>query len=196
MKRWIRNCAEAGKGLIRVEIDVEEMKRLRKADTAPYEDEAEVELLLLVSQRTTGEVLLGCPMDYPAELDQHPTFAGLAAIVHGFEADFPGLRHAPIARMWAGLLPYTSDTLPIIDSPVPGLVVAAGHVYGNSAGPMTGKLVAQLMAGQEPELEIGECRLDQRLQIHGNLAHNGPNLSQTAMACSISGKLGTSASRK
>jgi len=133
--------------------------------TAPYEDEAEVELLLLVSQRTTGEVLLGCPMDYPAELDQHPTFAGLAAIVHGFEADFPGLRHAPIARMWAGLLPYTSDTLPIIDSPVPGLVVAAGHVYGNSAGPMTGKLVAQLMAGQEPELEIGECRLDRRLDL-------------------------------
>jgi hypothetical protein len=39
MRRWIRNCAEAGKGVIRVEIDVEEMKRLRKADTAPYEDE-------------------------------------------------------------------------------------------------------------------------------------------------------------
>jgi glycine/D-amino acid oxidase-like deaminating enzyme len=104
-------------------------------------------------------------MDYPDGLDQRPTFAGLAAIVHGFGTDFPGLRHAPIGRMWAGLVPYTSDTLPVIDASVPGLVVAAGHVYGNSAGPMTGKLVAQLLAGEEPELDLSECRLDRSLGL-------------------------------
>jgi glycine/D-amino acid oxidase-like deaminating enzyme len=131
--------------------------------TASYEDEADVELLLLLSQRATGEILLGCPMDYPAELDQRPTFAGLAAIVQGFEADFPGLREMPIARMWAGLLPYTSDTRPIIDVPVPGLILAAGHVYGNAAGPITGKLVAQMLAGEEPEIDLDQCRLDRRL---------------------------------
>jgi glycine/D-amino acid oxidase-like deaminating enzyme len=123
--------------------------------TAPYEDEAAIELLLLASQRVTGEILLGCPMDYPAELDQRPTFAGLAAIVHGFELDFPGLRDVPISRIWAGLLPYTSDTLPIVDTSIDGLVIAAGHVYGNSAGPITGKLIAQLLAGAKPELDRG-----------------------------------------
>jgi glycine/D-amino acid oxidase-like deaminating enzyme len=133
--------------------------------TAPYEDEADVELLLLAVQRATGEILLGCPMDYPDELDQSPTFAGLAAIVHGFELDFPGLRNVPISRMWAGLLPYTSDTLPIIDASIPGLVVAAGHVYGNSAGPITGKLIAQLLAGEEPELDLSECTLDRELTL-------------------------------
>jgi glycine/D-amino acid oxidase-like deaminating enzyme len=131
--------------------------------TAPYEDEAEIELLLLLSQRRNGEVLLGCPMDYPPELDQRPTFAGLSAIVHAFGEDFPGLRHAPVSRMWAGLLPYTLDTAPVIDSPARGLFVASGHVYGNSAGPMSGKLIAQLVAGEEPELDLTECRLDRPL---------------------------------
>jgi glycine/D-amino acid oxidase-like deaminating enzyme len=133
--------------------------------TAVYEDEADVELLLLAAQRATGEILIGCPMDYPEELDQRPTFAGLAAIVHGFELDFPGLRNVPISRMWAGLLPYTSDTLPVIDSPMPGLVVAAGHVYGNSAGPITGKLIAQRLAGESPEIDLQECTLDRELTL-------------------------------
>jgi glycine/D-amino acid oxidase-like deaminating enzyme len=133
--------------------------------TAPYEDEAAIELLLLAAQRATGEILIGCPMDYPAELDQRATFAGLAAIVHGFEHDFPGLRDAPVSRMWAGLLPYTSDTLPIVDTSIGGLVIAAGHVYGNSAGPITGKLIAQLLAGEKPELDLHECTLDRSLSL-------------------------------
>ena len=131
--------------------------------TAPYEDEAGIELLLLAAQRRNGEILLGCPMDYPAELDQRPTLAGLAAIVHAFGEDFPGLRNAPVSRFWAGLLPYTMDTAPVIDSPLPGLFVASGHVYGNAAGPMTGKLIARLLAGEEPELDLSECRLDRAL---------------------------------
>jgi glycine/D-amino acid oxidase-like deaminating enzyme len=134
--------------------------------TAPYEDEADIELLLLTAQRATGEILLGCPMDYPAEIDQRPTFAGLAATVHGVELDFPGLRNVPISRTWAGVLPFTSDTLPIVDASIPGLVVATGHVYGNAAGPITGKLVAQLLAGEEPELDLSECALDRELTRH------------------------------
>ena len=50
----------------------------------------------------TGEVLLGCPMDYPAELDDAPTLAGLLATARAIAEDFPGLRDAPIDRVWAG----------------------------------------------------------------------------------------------
>ncbi len=67
--------------------------------------------------------------------------------------------------MWAGLLPYTMDTAPVIDTPLPGLFVASGHVYGNSAGPMTGKLIAQLLAGEEPDLDLSECRFDRALSL-------------------------------
>ena len=133
--------------------------------TAPYEDESGIEMLQLVAQRANGEILLGCPMDYPAELDLRPTLAGLAATAAAITEDFPGLRDAPVSRMWAGLLPYTTDTIPVIDSPMHGLYVASGHVYGNAAGPMTGKLLAQLVLDEEPEIDLSECRLDRTLTL-------------------------------
>jgi glycine/D-amino acid oxidase-like deaminating enzyme len=133
--------------------------------TAAYEDETGLEMLQLVAQRVNGEVLLGCPMDYPRELDMRPTLKGVAITLRAVAEDFPGLRDAPLGGMWAGLLPYTSDTLPVIDSPIPGLVIASGHVYGNSAGPMTGKLIAQLILDEQPELDLSECRFDRALTM-------------------------------
>jgi glycine/D-amino acid oxidase-like deaminating enzyme len=130
--------------------------------TAPYE-EAGVELLELLAQRADGSVLLGCPMDYPGTLDLRPTLEGVAVTARAAVDDFPGLRRAAVDRVWAGLLPFTTDTLPLIGEARPGLWVAAGHVYGNAAGPMTGKLLAALVRGMEPELDLAECRLDREL---------------------------------
>lgn len=126
--------------------------------TAAYEDERAIELLLLVAQRENGEILMGCPMDYPAEIDLRPTLAGLLATARAVSEDFPGLRDVPISRTWAGSLPYTADMVPVIDEVLPGLFLAAGHVFGNAAGPMTGRLMAQLVQGQEPELDLREAR--------------------------------------
>ena len=132
--------------------------------TSPFE-EGGVEMLELVAQRATGEVLLGCPMDYPSELDDAPTLEGLLATARAIAVDFPGLRGAPIDRVWAGLLPYTPDTLPIIDEPAPGLFIASGHVFGNAAGPMTGVLLSQLIRGLTPEIDLTEVRLDRGLDL-------------------------------
>jgi len=46
----------------------------------------------------------------------------------------------------------------------PGLFVAAGHIFGNAAGPMTGKLVSQMLAGRQPEIDMSECRWGRSLQ--------------------------------
>jgi glycine/D-amino acid oxidase-like deaminating enzyme len=128
--------------------------------TSDIERETGLEMLQLVAQRATGEVLMGCPMDYPDGIDMRPTLAGLRATVESISADFPGLRDAPIDRTWAGVLPYTTDMAPVIDEARPGLFVAAGHVFGNAAGPMTGRLIAQLIAGRPPEIDLTECRFD------------------------------------
>ena len=40
------------------------------------------------------------------------------------------------------------------------LVVAAGHVFGNGAGPTTGRLVADLICGDEPVVDPTPFRLD------------------------------------
>jgi glycine/D-amino acid oxidase-like deaminating enzyme len=54
----------------------------------------------------------------------------------------------------------TSDSLPIIDR-APGfddLIIAAGHVFGNGAGPTTGRLVADLVCGTEPAMDMAPFR--------------------------------------
>ncbi len=131
---------------------------------AAYESEQGIEMLQLLAQRDDGQVLLGCPMDYPAELDMRPTLAGIGAIAQAIASDFPGLADAPIDRVWAGVLPYTTDMVPIIDEAAPGLFVASGHVFGNAAGPMTGRLITQLMQGMEPEIDLAECRFGRPLE--------------------------------
>jgi glycine/D-amino acid oxidase-like deaminating enzyme len=131
---------------------------------ADYEDPS-LELLQLLSQHADGTVLLGCPMDYPPTLDMSTTLEGVSQTLRAIHEDFPGLRKVAIARAWAGLLPYTPDTLPVIDEARPGLFLAAGHVYGNSAGPMTGRLLSQLVRGEEPEIDLSECRLDRGLPM-------------------------------
>ena len=131
---------------------------------APYEIATGRWMLQLVSQRANGETLLGCPMDYPSQLTHDVTLDGLHATAQAIIDDFPGLRDVGIARMWAGVLPFTSDLVPIIDEVGPGLIVAAGHVFGNATGPFTGKLVSQLLTGEEPEIDLAECRWKRDLE--------------------------------
>jgi glycine/D-amino acid oxidase-like deaminating enzyme len=131
---------------------------------ADYESDRGVEMLQLLAQRADGRLLLGCAMDYPAELDVSPTLAGIGAITQSIAADFPGLADAPIERVWAGVLPYTSDTVPVIDEAEPGLFVASGHVFGNAAGPMTGRLITQLLQGRPPDIDLSECRFARPLE--------------------------------
>lgn len=137
---------------------------------APYEIETGNFFLQLVSQRANGETLLGCPMDYPSDVTHDVTLIGLRDTAQAISDDFPGLRNVPIVRMWAGVLPYTSDQLPIVDEVEPGLFLAAGHIFGNAAGPMTGKLLSQMLAGRNTEIDMSGCRFDRVLQSvdHGD----------------------------
>jgi D-amino-acid dehydrogenase len=62
-----------------------------------------------------------------------------------------------VLEIWRGLRPLTPDTVPIIGrSPrQKNLVVATGHgMLGVSMGPITGKLVSQLVMGDEPSIDL------------------------------------------
>ena len=68
----------------------------------------------------------------------------------------PGLRGLPIDAAWAGLRPWLPDHLPAIGqvSAVEGLWLATGHEgAGVALGPITGRLVAQLYAGEPPVVD-------------------------------------------
>lgn len=121
------------------------------------------EKLLLESfcQRADGRYLLGCAMDYPGDV-WHPDLGGVTLIGEVLGEHVPELRSAGYERAWAGILPFTVDNLPIVDvvPEVDGLVVAAGHVFGNGSGPTTGALVASLITGCAPPIPLEPFRID------------------------------------
>jgi len=120
-----------------------------------------LEFLELAVQREDGRLLLGCPMDFPG-LDDRPTVAGLALTLAVLSDAMPPIKSLAVERIWAGLLPQTPDALPII-GPVPGvegLMLNAGHVFGNLAGPLSGKLLAQAVASEAPDFDLALFRLD------------------------------------
>ncbi len=118
------------------------------------EEEFGQALLTSACQRADGSFLLGCAMDYPG-LEWHPDLSGVAMVAGALQSELPALRGARFARAWAGILPFTADNLPIIDRApgLPGLFVAAGHVFGNGAGPTTGRIVAAMLCGEEPVID-------------------------------------------
>ena len=68
---------------------------------------------------------------------------------------FPGITTEPVSE-WAGNRPCTPDSLPIIDR-VPGedIFVATGHGHlGLTQGPVTGRLLDQMMAGETTDIPL------------------------------------------
>ena len=71
-----------------------------------------------------------------------------------------------VTSRWAGFRPVTPDGVPIIGR-APGwrnLTYAAGHaMLGITLAPATGRLVAQLLSGEETQVDISRCSLERFL---------------------------------
>jgi glycine/D-amino acid oxidase-like deaminating enzyme len=124
-----------------------------------------VDLLECMCQRRDGTVMLGLPMDYPG-YDQSATLEGVGITAKVFAEHFPQLTNVEIGRSWAGLLPSTPDSLPYIGKldGLEGIVIATGHVFGNAAGPITGKLVSEIVIDRPPSLDLAPFRVDRHQQ--------------------------------
>ncbi|HBY98260.1 MAG TPA: FAD-dependent oxidoreductase [Chloroflexi bacterium] len=81
----------------------------------------------------------------------------LAAISRAGSEYLVGLTGMESSERWSGYRPLTPDSLPIIG---PGerfknLFFATGHgTLGVTLGPITGKLVAELVAGEQPSIDV------------------------------------------
>ncbi len=73
----------------------------------------------------------------------------------------PNMETLEVLELWRSFRPATPDGLPII-GPSPhldNLILATGHgMLGITHGPVTGKLVAQLAAGETPLLDLAPLR--------------------------------------
>lgn len=79
------------------------------------------------------------------------------AILKGARAYVDGLKDLEVLEIWRGLRPCTPDGLPIVGRSAlyENLILATGHAtIGQALGPITGRLVAQIICKQRPEMDI------------------------------------------
>jgi D-amino-acid dehydrogenase len=92
-----------------------------------------------------------------AGLDAPPDFSRIHRLVPVARQVLPGLS-SRVTRQWMGYRPSTPDSLPVIGpSPRAARVVYAfGHQHlGLTLGPITGRLVADVIGGRTPGIALG-----------------------------------------
>jgi D-amino-acid dehydrogenase len=92
-----------------------------------------------------------------AGLDLSVNLRRVRAIERAAQRFLPGLGALEHVETWRGLRPCTPDDRPVIGRhrAVANLVLATGHgMSGIAQGPITGKLVAQLLAGERPDVDV------------------------------------------
>jgi len=110
--------------------------------------------------------------------DVQPTAGALEAVLARGLALLPPLAGARVARVWGGLIDLTPDALPVIERApeVDGLIIAAGFSgHGFCLGPITGRLICDLVTTGTPSLPLHAFRRDRfagtarerRAELHG-----------------------------
>jgi glycine oxidase len=118
--------------------------------------------------RSDGRTLAGSTSER-AGFDKSVTAFGLKRVLAIALEIAPVLSDVPVADSWAGLRPGTPDGLPVIGpGALPGLFHAAG-LYRNGIllGPLVGEIVAGLVLGRAPEIDLSPFSVDRFARAQG-----------------------------
>jgi glycine/D-amino acid oxidase-like deaminating enzyme len=163
---WSRALAEAAGAALPLEPRKGQLVRLRAAGRdarfirhkvveAGYlasvsSAEAGLQVTTVLETTWEGDVLVGSSRErlgFDLSVDDAVT----AAMLDRAAALMPGLRALPVDAAWAGLRPWLPDHLPAIGrvGALDGLWLNTGHEgAGVALGPVSGRLLAQLYAGE------------------------------------------------
>ena len=114
-----------------------------------------------VIPRNDGHVLVGSTME-EVGFDLSTTPAAIEGLVAFAGEILPQLAGSQPVATWAGLRPAPVDGFPFLGG-LPGLAnayIAAGHFRaGIALAPGTAHAMAQLIAGEKPEIDLGPFRV-------------------------------------
>jgi len=99
-----------------------------------------------------------------ASNDAPPDHGWLRRLVPEAQRLLPGLSNE-VRSEWRGHRPSTPDSLPVIGPTrrMPNLYLAFGHQHiGLTLGPLTGRIIADLIARRDPGLDLAPFRPDRR----------------------------------
>jgi len=95
--------------------------------------------------------------------DQEVTFDGIHTVAKSILRVIPDIEKLHVIRAFAGLRPYTPDGLPILGKveSIDGFIMAAGHEGdGITLAPITGAMIAKLVAGEAAPFPFNDFRLE------------------------------------
>jgi D-amino-acid dehydrogenase len=105
----------------------------------------------------TNRVVAGATREHDSGYDVRVTAGGVQEVLDIALSVAPGLESATIAEIRIGLRPFSPDGLPVLGR-APGLSnvwLCTGHgPSGLTLGPVSGALVAGLINGQEPAIDL------------------------------------------
>lgn len=103
------------------------------------------------------------PFEQVRILDPKPDEAILAEVQRNLIAAFPAFRDMKVAASWGGLIDAMPDAVPAIGEvpKIPGFFIATGFSgHGFGIGPGAGRMIADLVSGGRPAVDMTPFRLD------------------------------------
>ncbi|GAA3824430.1 FAD-dependent oxidoreductase [Sphaerisporangium flaviroseum] len=136
-----------------------------KVYTAAYvtdvaSDSAGLSASAVIEGTPAGTVLIGASRERVG-FDRTTSIPVLETLARQAVTLFPVLADRRVIRTYCGFRPYCPDHLPVIgaDPRAPGLFHACGHEgAGIGLAPATGHLIARLLGGAAPELDLSPFR--------------------------------------
>jgi glycine oxidase len=123
---------------------------------------------LYLVPRDDGRILVGSTLE-DAGFNKQTTAEVIRELLDFAVTWVPALTEANVERTWAGLRPATGDGLPYLGrlAALENAFVAAGHYRsGLILAPATAVVMAQLMQGEKPAVDLAAFRVEREL-AHG-----------------------------
>ncbi len=117
-----------------------------------------------------GRIIVGATV-IPYTFNQQVTLEGISGLMEHAKKLVPSIAQAEWEGAWAGIRPQTVDGLPYLGEhpECRGLFVAAGHFRnGILLSPITGRVMADIVEGNPPSIDISRFKLD-RLVLTNHL---------------------------
>ncbi|HET9869309.1 MAG TPA: FAD-dependent oxidoreductase, partial [bacterium] len=114
--------------------------------------------------RRDGRLYVGSTLE-EVGFDKSTTSSALERLKRGARRALPGLEDLLLEDSWAGLRPGSPDGWPFLGKfpEWEGLFIAAGHyTHGFLLSAATGRLLAQAILGETPEMDLGPFALGRR----------------------------------
>jgi glycine/D-amino acid oxidase-like deaminating enzyme len=112
------------------------------ADNWDYDD--------CITHYRDGSLHIGASIDVTGSLNPHISIRATEAMIATTVDRYGAYGTFGVTALWAGLQSTTADFLPVVDR-VDGAFVNVGHAAGMATGPVSGRIMARIVAGEHDD---------------------------------------------